>query len=179
MPPLNQLGIIIVAVIIFLICVLTIIYQDEYIRKKLERKSTVLKRFWRSNNKSGERRKSIRINTQIEVLYEIVSNVKPQRWASITRNISLGGINLALNEKLFPGTILRLQLNIPKRTHPIFTQGEIVWVKKISVSFTKDTQTVSFATGIKFVQLNPKDELALKEFIGYRIKDGEQQTPYI
>ena len=54
-----------IGLIIFLISVLVIVYQDELRRRRLTRKSAKLDRFW---NKGEERRKSIRINIKIDVL---------------------------------------------------------------------------------------------------------------
>jgi len=121
-----------IGIILFLILVLIIVCQDECKRRRLARKSAKLNRFW---TKDQERRKCLRINTEIDVLYEVVSGIKNQKRGAISKNISLGGINLALDEKLVPGTKLQVQLNIPPGPRPIFAQGEIVWIKEISEKF--------------------------------------------
>jgi len=163
-------------IIIFLIIVLAIIYQDDYRKKKLARKSARVNRFW---HKDKERRKSIRINTKIDVLYEVVSGNAVKIKNSLSRNISVSGINLTLNEKLFPETTLRLQLNIPENPRPIFTQGKIIWVREMLGKFSGQKDQRDFATGIKFTQLTPKDEAILRGFIQQKIKKvPEQITPY-
>lgn len=164
-----------IGIIIFLISVLAIVYQDERRKRNLARKSARLNRFW---SKDKDRRQSIRINTEIDVLYEVISGNTPKRQTSLSRNISTGGINLVLNEKLLPGTTLRLQLNLPQKSRPIFTEGKIVWVREISERFTGQEKKRSFATGIKFIQVNPKDEAILHNFVNQRIKEmPEQITP--
>ena len=170
-----------IGIIVFLLFVLAILYHDEYRKGRLSRKSARLNRFWHFDR---ERRKNVRINTEIDVLYE-VSNSKAnhRRLTSKSRNISIGGVNLALNEKLFPGTQLSLQLDVPKAQRPILVQGEIVWVKEIPAKFAKearDRKERFFATGVKFVQVKPEDETKLREFINERIKVApEEITPYI
>lgn len=172
-----------IGIIVFLLIVLVMLYQDESRKRKLSRKSARLNRFWApAHSATGtekERRKSVRINTEIDVLYESISNTKAPKQFSKSRNISVGGINLALNEKLFLGTRLQMQLNIPQSLRPVFVQGEIVWVKEISLRFTKEKRERFFATGIKFTQMKPEDEDALRSFINQRVKDApEQITPF-
>jgi len=161
-----------IGVIIFLLFILLIVYQDEYRKRILGRKSVKLSSFWNRNKELEERRRSVRTNAEIDVSYEVLSGNAVQKRSSMSRNISLGGINLALNEKLLPETTLQLQLNIPKSHRPIFTQGKIAWVREISEKFTRQKKQRVFATGIKFTQINPRDEAALNNFIKGRIKNA-------
>lgn len=94
----------------------------------------------------------------------------------MSRNISLGGMNLALNEKLLPGTTLQLQLDIPESPKPIFAQGEIVWTKEISEKFTRQKEQRLFATGIKFIQVRADDETVLHNFINQKLRNGAEQS---
>ncbi len=160
-----------IGIIIFLIFVLAIICQDEYRKRRLTRKSARLSKFW---NNTGERRRNFRINTELDVLYEVVSNEVIQKRNSMSRNISLGGINLALNEKLVPDTTLRLEFNIPKRPKPIFTQGKIVWVEERLEKLRSQKEERFFTTGIKFTQMKPEDEAALYAFIKQNSKEQSQ-----
>jgi c-di-GMP-binding flagellar brake protein YcgR len=158
-----------IGVIIFLLLILVIIYQDEYRKRRLVRKSTKLRKFWSQEDRN--RRKYHRVDTEIDVLYEILSNNKViPKGASLTRNLSLGGVNLALSEKLFPGTILKLQLNLPQSTHSIFVQGKVIWIKEIYERFTRKDSKRYFATGIQFLQLSLEDEIILRSFISQRTK---------
>jgi c-di-GMP-binding flagellar brake protein YcgR len=165
-----------IGIIIFLLLVLGVLYQDERKRKDLARKSARLDRFWDAGK---ERRKSTRIDTEVDVRYDVLADKGPKAQLSKSRNLSLGGINLALEEKLFPGTVLKMQLNVPQSPDPIFVQGEIVWVKQISEKFTNEGKERFFATGIKFTQISPEDEKVLRRFISQRLKDKPQSvTPY-
>ncbi len=165
-----------IGIIVFLLLVLGLLYQDERRRENLSRKSARLNRFW---DPGKERRKATRIDTEVDVLYDVLTGKGSKAQLSKSRNLSLGGINLALREKLFPGTVLKMQLNIPQSPQPIFVQGEIVWVKEISHKFTNERKERFFATGIKFIQISPEDEGILRRFISQRIEDKpEQITPY-
>lgn len=161
-----------IGLIVFLVIVLAVVYQDERRKRTLDRKSVRSNKFW---NDDKDRRKHIRINTEIDVLYEMASGNTVRKRSSLTRNISLGGINLALSEKLLPGTRLSLQLNIPQKPKPIFTDGEIVWIKEIQEEPSKSKEQRLFATGIKFIYINPIDEAALHTFIEQKIANVPNQ----
>lgn len=162
-----------IVIIIFLLVVLVIVYHDEHNRRKLGRKQVKVNRFWSGK----DRRKSIRIDTELDVLYEVSSQARPKKRITMTRNISLGGINLGLNEKLFPGTVLDLQLNIPESSRPIFVQGKIVWVKEIAKRFIKPKGQRIFAAGIQFIQINPEDVATLHSYINQRVKNVQKEGP--
>jgi c-di-GMP-binding flagellar brake protein YcgR len=150
------------AIIFFLLVILGLVLQDEYRKKLASRKAVKLNRFWPSIK---ERRKSLRIDAELDVYYEVISAKNSIKLASLSRNISLGGINLTLNEKLAPDTALNIELSIPGRPKPIFLQGKTVWAREISAKFNKQHQQRFFATGIKFTQMKPNDEALLREFI--------------
>ncbi len=152
--------------ILFLIFILAVVGQDERKKKSLTRKSAAADRFWQ---KTQERRLSLRINTKIDVSYEVVPASADKKYRSVSRNLSVGGINLALKEKLNPGTVIELDLELFENHKPIHAQGKIIWVKKISDKFIKETTDKFFATGIEFLRLHPKDEGFLRSFISKRI----------
>ena len=157
-----------IGLIVFLLFILAVICQDEYRKKRLARKTAKADRFWDSGQ---ERRQKVRIDTEVDVFYEVTSGRSAHKRTSMSRNISLSGINLTLNEKLLPGTDLNLQLDLPQGAKPIFVQGKIVWVKEISERLTGHKREERFfATGIKFTQMAPRDESLLRGFIGQHIK---------
>jgi len=162
-----------IGIVIFLLVILLIVYQDERRKKRLERKSAKLSRFWEAGK---ERRKSVRIDTELNVAYEVVADKSALRRSSVTRNISVGGVNLALDEKLFPGTTLELELSLPQRPRPVLVQGKIVWLKEISPKFGRKKEQRFFAAGIQFTRINAQDEAALKDFISRKIKDTQDRV---
>lgn len=165
-----------IGIIVFLASLLIIVYQDERRKLKLGRKSAKLNSFWSQNREGKDRRKSIRINAEINVLYEVISGETIQRRVSLSRNISLGGINLALDEKLFPGAVLNLELSVPKVARPIFIQGKVVWIEEISGKVIGQNEGRTFASGIQFIQIKPEAEAVLNNFINQSIKDGQEQN---
>ncbi|MBU4140347.1 MAG: PilZ domain-containing protein [Candidatus Omnitrophica bacterium] len=159
-----------IGVIGLLLLILAVIYQDEYRKRRLARKSAKVNTFW---NRNKDRRKTPRINTEIDVLYEVLSGNAAGKQNSRSRDISMGGIGLTLNEKLFPGTVLSLQLNMAQSHRTIFTQGEIAWVKEASKKNIAQKGQRLFDAGVKFTKIGPKDEAALNNFINQRAKNTQ------
>ena len=50
-----------------------------------------------------------------------------------TRDISANGIGLFTEEELPPRTPLQIWLQIPDRGGPVYTKGEVVWSKMVSL----------------------------------------------
>jgi len=163
-----------IGLIVFFLFILGLICHDEYKKKRLSRKSVALDRFW---HKLEERRQKVRINTQLGVLYEVLVDKKNRKYNSISRNISLGGVNLVLNEKLSSGTELRLQLDLPDEHKPVLTCGRVVWVKEISDKLSKQKKDERlFSTGIQFTHITVKDEKSLCRFIDHHIKTAATKS---
>ncbi|MBN2097374.1 MAG: PilZ domain-containing protein [Candidatus Omnitrophica bacterium] len=159
-----------VGIIVFLSLVLAVVCYDDYRKRIIARKTAHLNRFW---NEHQDRRKSVRLDTQLDVLYETIPNHLSLKRNSVSKNISLGGINLALNEKLQTGTMIKMQFGLPDARRLIAVQGEVVWVKEIAQRFTREKQERFFSTGIKFTQIKREDGAALSSFINQRTKNGE------
>lgn len=161
-------------VIIFFILILIVVCHDEYRKKKLGRKSVKLDKFWRDEE---DRRKKIRISTEIGVLYEVLTGKKSARCNSVSRNISLGGVNLVLTEKLSPGIELNLQLDVPGQRKVVVACGRVVWVKEVSQQpDEQNKQQRAFATGVRFTSMTSKDEDGLRKFIAQHVKDAARKT---
>ncbi|MFH1045490.1 MAG: PilZ domain-containing protein [Candidatus Omnitrophota bacterium] len=158
-------------VILFLALLFILIVHDEYKKKKMSRKKAKTHRFWTNGISGGyERRRCVRIDTDIDVLYEVLYGNKAHKRSTLAKNISVGGLNLALEEKLLPDTLLELQLNIPGSAHSILTQGKIVWVKEIIGRFIVQKQERYFSTGVKFLEMSQNDQALLNSFIDHHTK---------
>ncbi|MFC1631319.1 PilZ domain-containing protein [Candidatus Omnitrophota bacterium] len=162
-----------IGLVIFFIFVLGIICHDEVKKVRQQRKTSKLNRFWHHGR---ERRKTVRLDTEIAVSYEVVAHNKAQKHLSRTTNISIGGINLALEEKLPPNTVLSLHFNIPQSAQTLNVKGKVIWAKEILAKFVTSGHQRFFATGIKFVYLSKKDEVVLDNFIRQSAKQPRLQT---
>lgn len=159
-----------VGLIVFLVLILIAVYQDDRRKRKLAKKSATLNGVW---DKGVERRKTPRVSAEIEVHYEVVSNDANKKRSALSKDISLGGIGIGLTEKLFPGTILELQFNLPQNEKTIIAQGEIVWIKEASGNpGAEGNDKKLFNAGIKFIKVDPEDEAVLGDFINQRREHG-------
>ncbi len=77
-----------------------------------------------------ERRRFMRFNVTVEVEYIVPGNGTPIEGISITRDLSREGMQIAINNKLLPGTELEIKLKIPGSDAPIYAKGSIVWIRK-------------------------------------------------
>ena len=161
-----------ISIIIFLVFIWVVVYQDERRKRKLQRNSAKLNSFWNKNKAIKERRKSVRITADLNVSYELLRDNAAQRYNSMTRNVGLGGMNLLLSEKLFLGTTLHFELNIPQSHRPIFIEGKIIWVREFSGKLARQKRERFFATGIQFIHIKPQDEAILHDFIEQKAKNA-------
>ncbi|MBU0693701.1 MAG: PilZ domain-containing protein [Candidatus Omnitrophica bacterium] len=103
-----------------------------------------------------ERRKFVRVKLPCEIVIRI-----PQKriFSTYVGNISVGGVKIALPEKLRISSMVSLDIYAIKK-EPVICKGKIVWVKKKKASYGKN-----FDTGIKFYQLKEKDRQIIKNFV--------------
>ncbi len=100
-----------------------------------------------------ERRKYIRVQAPITVTYKL-SGKKIVTHKTVTKDFSEGGIRIPVYEKLKAGTPLKLHIEIPSDTIPVFAQGEVVWIKALS---TKEGREI-YDAGVKFTQMQASDK---------------------
>lgn len=153
-----------IGIIVFLILLLAVVNAEERKRRRQGKKSAKSNELW---GETAERRQTIRIDTELEVLYEVITQTSSNNHkSSVCKNVGMGGINLLLNEKLLPQTKMRLQLNLPGQTKAIFTEGEVVWEKEMTQGTAQSDETERFfSEGICFVHIKKEDKEILNNFI--------------
>lgn len=85
----------------------------------------------------------------------------PQLFETQTQNIGAGGICVILNKELEQLSLVKLEVYLKDRDHPIQCRGKIVWVIKNS----KPHQQESFDTGIEFVDLKDEDKKIIEDLV--------------
>lgn len=98
----------------------------------------------------AEERYFERVGSPIEVEY----TVPGKGWLkgeSIAKDISLGGIQLQVKEKIEPGSRIALRIRLPRRQRPTTATGELVWLRENRPSGK------GFNVGIRFTQADPFD----------------------
>jgi len=100
-----------------------------------------------------ERRMFERINAPLKIKYEVMVGL-PSSKTAVSKDISGGGIKLALSENLEAGTELKLDIEIPSEKEKITSAyGKVMWSRKVEISGKKPT--TYYETGIKFMKVNP------------------------
>ena len=132
-----------------LLLVLIALFVDEKRLKLVTAQGGKLTEYWDGT----ERRRAIRIKTILHTRYSI--DKKPEQKRSLSKNISSGGIQMQLNEKLSASTPLALNILLPNSNKPVSLKGKVVWVSEINQQDESGRRV--FNTGIEFVMLNPKD----------------------
>jgi len=101
-------------------------------------------------------REHVRVSKSLEVKYQIKDGILG--CGSRSLDISKGGIRLPIVQKLKPGTILELEINIENVSQPIKAIGEIMWISK------RKPGRYPFEVGVKFIEVTPIDSELLNGF---------------
>lgn len=109
----------------------------------------------------NERRKYMRFEVAVDIEYMVPGNGMPIEGIAITKNLSREGMQVALNERLVPGTELEIKLRISGDSAPVYAKGNVVWANKINVTEVGDEPTA----GIKFSQITPFDKNRILEYV--------------
>lgn len=139
--------------------ILLVIYRNEYRLKKINDPDGDIKEYW----VGSERRRTVRLEIPLQIKY---TALPPHNHhdISVTHNISKGGIQMLIYEKLNLGDIINLEFNLDAQGQPIVGKGQIVWLRD-AASESVNVDKRAFLAGIKFVDLKQKDEDRLSTFI--------------
>ena len=108
-----------------------------------------------------ERRKFIRLQAPIAIVYKLVKKskrLKPQ--SSLIKNIGGGGVRILVKEDLRSGDLLDLEIQIPHYKESVRAVGEVVWFAHITER-DRDTREV----GLRFRDIKPEDLHKVLEFV--------------
>ncbi|MCM8782567.1 MAG: PilZ domain-containing protein [Candidatus Omnitrophica bacterium] len=148
-----------IIIIFVLVFTLLALYREEKRTEKATAPVGRLTQAWEGN----ERRNFIRIDADVPIRYSLPKGPNNSKVIK-TKNISIGGIAMTLNEKLNPHDRLSLQIEIPGSSTPIIVDGEVVWVKEKTDQ--RDIQGIRyFDIGVEFKDLLTKDKERLFRFI--------------
>jgi len=113
-----------------------------------------------------ERRRYIRIDESLKISYRVVS--PPDGWGNSTSmNISEGGISFPIDQRLLPGLILDLRVNLSGSMEPIEATGEVIWINN------RTTAQFPYVVGVKFVKIDLRGRDRIYYHIHRRIDEGK------
>lgn len=140
--------------------VLVIFLIDEARRRRASEPQGMIESYWTGL----ERRRTVRLSTQLVAHYHVL-DPRNKRIASV-RNISAGGLQMTLEEKLHPGARLELEIQLEDRHKMFVADGQVAWVSEVSPAHDS---TRKFATGIQFINMSPSAEQELMRYIESRL----------
>ena len=109
-----------------------------------------------------ERRRFVRLDTRLEVDYQIAPSGDAQ--VVVTKDISAGGICFFADRVLKPGTRLTMRLMLPGRAQPIQCTAEAVWSDQYEL-IGKGRRQRSVEVGVRFLEISPADQAAIMQHV--------------
>ena len=120
---------------------------------------TLVRRLRKTTQNLGfsPKRKEERVGVKIKISFKKASDF----FRAYIANIANGGLFIKTSKNLPKGTLLNLEFNLPESDQVIHTRGKVAWARSKDVSTEKKPPGM----GIEFVDMNPKDEKLLKDYI--------------
>jgi uncharacterized protein (TIGR02266 family) len=115
----------------------------------------------------SERRSNSRVMVALTVKVRMPDGQMSQ--AEVIRNISLGGVFIAMDEPLPFGSELGLEFNLPQAPRVMKCRGFVVWSTK-----TNPERSDSPGIGVRLMDIGITDMRILNEFIATELSPGRQ-----
>ncbi|MBU1122594.1 MAG: PilZ domain-containing protein [Candidatus Omnitrophota bacterium] len=113
-----------------------------------------------------ERRKFVRLKDSLKITYKGIGADSVEK-GSLIGDLGGGGVSIPVANRIKPGTILELEIYLPKREKPIVAVGEVVWL-----TVREDIQ-FPFLVGVKFSSMDPFDRGNILNYIAKKVQSGE------
>lgn len=113
--------------------------------------------------KLRDRRKHQRVHDQRPILYRPLQKVESAdafQREGLDINISAGGLCIVVTHKIPEGAFLELKFDFPPPEQPVYALGRVVRVETI-----EDKMETRYALGIRFTNINPKDQKRIDTYI--------------
>lgn len=151
-------------IIAILLVILYLAYREEKRSRPVRRYQ--IEEYW----KGHERREFHRISKTLQINYYYISSdgkeieKKEGKTKAATNNVSWGGVQLLLTEKIKEGTRLALEIQLEENQPAIRAIGEIVWMTEApDKSYSNGTRV--FRTGVRFVGFSNEAQNRLIKFL--------------
>ena len=111
-----------------------------------------------------EHRQFIRIPSRLTTVFKNLKTGKVRR--ALTKDVSGSGMCLITEELLEPGTQLEIEFTLPDRPAPITCRAQVMWSRPVGTP-KKSYQSPTGETGVKVMQIDPKDQVALAQYVTF------------
>ena len=104
--------------------------------------------------KTAEKRRFPRITLRVPVTFRIRG--KPKHLATLSRNISEGGMGLFTDQFLAPDTLLNLEFSVLRRFFSLYAKTK--WIASVPGSDR-------YHFGLEFLEVQPKDKEHIFDYV--------------
>ncbi len=111
-----------------------------------------------------EKRRAPRFDIEVPIEYKKLREATEAKKASITKNISIGGVRFITDEFLPYTARLVLEINMPLPERNISAVAKISWIKKLPAGD-------SYEVGNQFLEISKDDKNRLSKYL------SKQNTP--
>lgn len=116
-----------------------------------------------------EKRVYKRVSANIPIGYKIVgTECEPKITRS--KDVSAGGLKLVLfvEEKIWVGFLLDVEVYLPGKIHPITARARVVWVRDYQEELRK-----GYEVGVEFIDILKEEKIEIAKFVHAEIKRKE------
>ncbi len=106
-----------------------------------------------------EKRRFIRFDIALKVNYIVQKQTKLEK-TGITKDVSVGGLQLLTEDRLETGNKLELKMTIPNALNPVHLNGIVLWTKEISQG-----NVPSYSAGIEFGKIEEDNKNTFLRFL--------------
>ena len=106
-----------------------------------------------------EKRRFIRFEISLKVNYTIQKEPRIEK-TGVTKDVTVGGIQLLTNEQLEIGSKLELKMFLPTALNPVHLAGIVLWSKE-----TASNTGHSYNTGIEFGDIEEDNKSTFLKFL--------------
>ena len=118
-----------------------------------------------------ERRQFVRLDTRLPMTYQVLPSSRSVQV--VAKDISGGGVCVFLKDVLPKGTHLQIEITLPDRNRSITFTGEVAWCEEYQI-IGKSRQERSVEAGVRFLQIDPRDQHAIMEYVILSLQPNRQ-----
>jgi len=146
-----------------------VLVQEDALHERRRAPMGWLRRFWA--RPTPDRRHHHRYRAAIPLTYRVLE-VSGAAMASVTRDVSLGGLGVVLYEKLPLGTALECTLRCDPPMAPLVVQGVVQWVREVPQQVSDPRR--QFWAGIQLTHTKVTNLDQLRAMLQRISPDGKQ-----
>lgn len=114
-----------------------------------------------------EARQHVRSGVRAPVAYAVLPAGTAQECQS--RDVSVTGMRLAMEQVLPAGTQLQLAVALPGVEEPVNAIAEVVWSREERIT-GKSGQQTSVHAGVRFTEIAPKDQELISGVVAHQLR---------